>query len=207
MLHENWRHQYDRMKRSFELLKQVGERTAAPQDVIPARDVVYHCCCDVFHLRDYIAASLGTDPASRKQIERQLDREVIKPSEELSACRDVANGSKHLVLDGKTYLANGKHAEVISHNIGIGVPPMRAHAYSTATATVTHPDGSTDADDAGAAQSNAPTPPTPVTDSSTGGYIQDTFVIEINGQHHDARDVAAEAIAAWDAWLRKQGMI
>lgn len=206
MLHEDWTHQYDRMKRSFELLKQIGEATSPPQDVIPARDVVYHCCCDVFHLRDHIAASRGTDRATRERIKHQLDTDVIKPSQALSACRDVANGSKYLVLDHPTYLAGGKHAQVVSHNIGIGVQPMRAHAYATASATVTHPDGSTDANNAVAAQSPVPAPPAPVT-NSTGGYIQDTFIIEINGQHHDARDVAAEAIATWDAWLRKQGMI
>ena len=65
MLNETWKEQYDRMKRSFELLKQLGEPTPLPQDVIPPRDVVYHFCCDVFHLRDWIAATIGTDKNSR----------------------------------------------------------------------------------------------------------------------------------------------
>ena len=186
MLHETWRDQCDRMKRSVALLEQIGEPTATPQDVIPPRDVVYHFCCDALHLRDYITASLGTDPASWKRLEALLNTDVIKPSEELSACRDVANGSKHLVLDGPTYLASGTHVEVVGDNIAVGVPTMRVKVTATASATVRHPDGSTDADDPVVAQPPSPTAPAPVTDS-TDGYIQDTFTIEINGQDHDAR--------------------
>lgn len=46
MLNETWKEQSERMKRSFELLKQIGENTALPQDVTPARDVVYHDLAD-----------------------------------------------------------------------------------------------------------------------------------------------------------------
>jgi hypothetical protein len=48
------------------------------------------------HLRDCIAATIGTDKASVEKIVRRLDEDVIFPSPELSACCDVANGSKHL---------------------------------------------------------------------------------------------------------------
>jgi hypothetical protein len=210
MLHETWKDQYDRMKQSFELLKQIGEPTAVPQDVIPAREVVYRFCSHAFHLRDYIAADTGTDEKSINAAIAKLDRDVIKPSPELSACRDIANGSKHLVLHGKSYVTGTKHghAEVVSHNIDVGAPTMKVEAHMCASVTVTHPDGSTDADDAVAPQPPLPTPPAPAPASgSTDGYILDTFTIDINGQRHDARDVGAKAIAAWDVWLKKQGMI
>lgn len=197
MLNETWKEQYDRMQRSFALLKQIGEPTALPQDVIPARDVLYHFCSDAFHLRDWIAATVGTDPNSRKTAAAQLDTEVIKPSPELSACRDIANGFKHLVLDGPSYVTgtNQGHSEVVSHSINIGVPPTQAVASMHASASVTHPDGTVDADPA-----EPPPPPAPAPASSSG-YIQDTFKIDINGQPHDVRDVATKAVAAWDQWL------
>jgi hypothetical protein len=100
MLNETWGDQYDRMIQSFELLTRIGDPTAVPQDLLSPREVVYRFCCDAFHLRDYITADLTDDTTSRKQLEQQLDTDVIIPSEELSACRDVANGSKHLRLDG-----------------------------------------------------------------------------------------------------------
>jgi hypothetical protein len=59
MLNETWKEQYDRMQRSFALLKQIGERNAQPQDMIPPRDIVYNFCSDAFHLRVWIAATLG----------------------------------------------------------------------------------------------------------------------------------------------------
>jgi hypothetical protein len=67
MLNETWKDQYERMKRSFALFKQVDEPTLLPQDVIPGRDVLHHFCCDAFHLRDWIAATIGTDASHTKQ--------------------------------------------------------------------------------------------------------------------------------------------
>jgi hypothetical protein len=198
MLNENWRDQYERMKRSYGLLNEIGQPTALPQDVVPARDVLYHFCCDAFHLRDWIAATLGTNANQRTTIRGQLDNQVIIPSPELSACRDIANGSKHLVLDGPSFVTgtNQAHSEVVSHSINIAVPPMQAVASAHASASVTHPDGTVDADPPG------PPPPPVAAPASSGGYIQDTFTIDINGQEHDARDVATKAVAAWDNWLQ-----
>ena len=197
MLNETWKEQYDRMKRSIERLKQIGEPTPLPQDVIPARDVLYHFCCDAFHLRDWIAATVGTDPNSRKATARQLDNELIKPSPELSACRDIANGFKHLILDSPSYVTgtNQGHSEVVSQGIHISPAPERIHITSVATFRLTHPDGSIDADPA------APPPPPAPAPASTGGYRKDTFMIDIGSQQHDAQDVATKAVAAWDQWL------
>ncbi len=204
MLHETWRDQYDRLQRSFELFKQVGEPTLMPQEVIPARDVLFHFCCDAFHLRDWIAADLSTD-ACRAKVTQQLNDDVIFPSPELSACCDVANGSKHLTLTQPSYVTRTTqgHAEVVSHGITIGVaaavvvlPKVVANAI-VLTGTG-EPVESVDADPA---EAEEVAPPVPAPATSSGGYYQDSFTIDINGQPHDAQDVAVKAMAAWDQWL------
>jgi hypothetical protein len=90
MLNETWKEQYDRMQRSFALLKQIGERNAQPQDLIPARDVLYHFCCDAFHLRDWIAATLGTDEKSTRTPAKQIDNEVIPRRRSLLGHNSIA---------------------------------------------------------------------------------------------------------------------
>jgi hypothetical protein len=162
------------MKRS-QRLHEIGQQTALPQDALPARDVLYHFCCDAVHLCDWIAATLGTDKASSKAIADRLTNDVIKPSPELSACRDIANGFKHLVVHSKSYLTDTTqgHSEVVSHSINIGAPPMRAFVNREQAA-----------------------PP-----ATEQGWEQDTFKIDIKGHQHDAQDVATKAVAAWDQWL------
>lgn len=210
MLHETWRDQYDRMQRSHELLKQIGQPTLMPQEVIPARDVLYHFCSDAFHLRDWIADALGTDDPSRRAIAQQLDNDVIFPSPELSACCDVANGSKHSTLTRRSYVTRTTqgHAEVVSQNVTIGVPPIVTHVppVIVAEAVVLTSTGerveSISADSVAAEEVAASPPPVaPATSSGGGGYYQDTFTIDINGQQHDAQDVAVKAVAAWDQWI------
>ena len=195
MLDETWSEQYDRMQRSFELLKQVGEPTPMGQVVLPARDVLYHFCCDVFHLRDWIAATVSTDKNHISRICDTLDSEVIKPSVALSACRDIANGSKHLVLHGTSYVTGTKqgHSKVVSQGIDISAVE-RVQLTDTATFTLTRADGST-------IETKSVAPPSAPDPASTSVHRSDTFVVDINGQPHDAHDVAAKAVAAWDQWL------
>jgi hypothetical protein len=202
MLNETWKEQYDRMQRSFALLQQSGERNAQPQDVIPARDVLYHFCSDALHLCDWIAATLGTDKASTETIKKQLTDDVIKPSPELSACADVANGFKHLALHRKSYVTgtNQGHAEVVSHGINVGLPTTRIEVKTSVDGVVTHPDGTTDANPPPVPSPEAPEPTH--APANEDGWVQDTFKIDINGQEHDAQDVATKAVAAWDQWLR-----
>lgn len=203
MLHETWRDQYERLQRSFELLKQVGE-PLMPQEVIPARDVLFHFCCDVLHLRDWITADLGTD-ACRGKVAQQLNGDVIYPSPELSACCDVANGSKHLTLTQRSYVTRTTqgHAEVVSHGVTIGVPAMvyvvpEIVAKGVVLTGTGEPVESVPAE---AEEVASPRVPTPAVSSAGGGYYQDSFTIDINGQPYDAVDVATKAVAAWDQWL------
>lgn len=134
-------------------------------------------------------------------IAAQLNTDVVKPSPELSACSDIANGFRHLALHRRSYVTgtNQGHAEVVSHSVAIGVPLIHA-VVSEATMALIRGDGSIEADPVGAEE---PSPPVAAPAASTsGGYTQDTFEIDIKGQHHDARDIATKAVAAWDQWLQ-----
>lgn len=112
MLNETWKDQHERLKRSRALFKQVGEQTLMPQEIIPGRDVAYHFCCDALHLRDWIAAAIAKPQhrsiKQKKQImegiKQKIMDELFTPSRELSACADIANGSKHLLLTGPSYM-------------------------------------------------------------------------------------------------------
>lgn len=170
----------------------------------------YRFCSHTLNLCDYLAAHLGgTHQNLIDAARKQLGNAVIKPSQELSACCDVANGAKHLVLHRKSYVTGTTqgHAKVVSHNIDIGVPTIKIAVLTEATATVIHPDGSTDADDPVAPRPISVPAPDTEAEGADDGYAVDTFDIEINGQRHDARDVGAKAVAAWDTWLKAQGML
>jgi hypothetical protein len=196
MLSETWKEQYDRMHRSFALLNQKDQL----RDVMEARDVLYHFCSDAFHLRDWIAASIGTDENSTKAIARQIDGEVILPSPELSACCDIANGYKHHVLHRRSYVTgtNQGYAEVVTQAITIATTII-VEDLASGTADVLHPDGSLETD--------VPLESESLAAASGAGWVQDTFDIDINGQKHDAHDVATKAVAAWDQWLQGDSSI
>jgi hypothetical protein len=77
VLSETWKQQYDRMQRSFALLQQIGENNAQLPALITATDVLYHFCADADHLRDWIAATIGTDKASTEAAANRIDTEAI----------------------------------------------------------------------------------------------------------------------------------
>jgi hypothetical protein len=194
MLNDKWKEQYERMQRSFALLQQIGEQNVDPQDVIPARDVLYHFCCDALHLRDWIASTLGgTDQHVTEALGKQITTEAIHPSPELSACCDIANGFKHLVLHHKSYVTrtNHGHAKVASHDIAIGGIAFRIDIKLHGMLP-------------GEPEPEPPVAQAPVSDE---GWVQYTFKIDINGQQYDARDVATKAVAAWDQWLQGSSSI
>jgi hypothetical protein len=135
VLNETWKDQPERLKRSHALFKQVGEQTLLPQEILPGRDVLYHFCCDALHLRDWIAAAIEKPKhRSIKQKEKVMDGikkkikdELFTPSRELSACADIANGSKHLILTDRSYMTGqrGKgHAKIKKASATVGVPPI-----------------------------------------------------------------------------------
>jgi hypothetical protein len=192
MLNETWKEQYNRMQRSFAVLNQKNQE----RGVMEARDVLYHFCSDAFHLRDWIAASIGTDEATTKAFAQQLANEVIFPSPELSACCDIANGFKHHVLHRRSYVTrtNQGHAKVIEQAISIYTKVIIEDPVSR-TADILHTDGTL--------ETNVPLDSEAfAAATSEAGWVQDTFTIDINGQERDAHDVATKAVAAWDQWIQ-----
>lgn len=191
MLKETWKEQYERMQRSYALLNQKDQF----RDAMAARDVLYHFCSDAFHLRDWIAATLGTNKATIEAFARRLDNEVILPSPELSACCDIAIGFKHYVLHRKSFVTGTHqgHAKVVSQAISL-YTTIIVENTGLGTADILHPDGTFEAgvplgsEALAAAESNP-------------GWVQDTFTIDISGQERDAHDIATKAVAAWDQWL------
>lgn len=192
MLNETWKEQYDRMQRSFALLNQKNEL----RESVVARDILFHFCSDAFHLRDWIAATLGTDEATTAAFTKAISDEAIKPSPELSACCDIANGFKHFALHRKSYVTGTTqgHAEVTGQALSI-YTTIIAENPTSGTANILYYDGTYEEDVPIGSEKYAAAMDDP-------GYFQNTFTIDINGQEHDAHDVATKAVAAWDQWLQ-----
>jgi hypothetical protein len=126
VLGETWQDQYKRMQRSYVLLHRAADQNVVDpeiQDEDAARDVLYHFCCDAFHLRDWIQSSMNVDPAVSDDV-RHLFRSTANPqrvSTALAACADIANGSKHLTLNNPPYTSGG-YAKVTSQSQGAMFP-------------------------------------------------------------------------------------
>ncbi|MDG4669187.1 hypothetical protein [Mycobacterium sp. 236(2023)] len=90
MLDTNWKDQYKRMQRAFDLLKQAADETSTPH--IDPRDVLTDFCAEVLSLMYWVQKSTGTaDPRGLVFKNRQsADWSVA-----IAICADIANGAKH----------------------------------------------------------------------------------------------------------------
>ena len=169
MLGETWEDQYRRLQRSHDLLQRVCDQYIEREEIHEealARDIVYHFCCDAFHLRDWIKASTSLSQSIRADVSKLFDvqNNPTGASTALAACADIANASKHLQLTKRIYTPGGP-AEVVKQEAGIKLP-FTLPAYFTYHFTIE----------------------------------------EAGGVKRDALDVAADAIADWDAWLTGHGV-
>jgi hypothetical protein len=158
--------------RSHRRLQHALARRSEPADSdYHELDALYHFCSDALNLRDWIKNDL---PQHSRGVRR-----LIRSSKALSACADVSNGSKHLVLTQTPYTPGGP-AEVAQQGTVISPAP----AWLSIT--------------------GAPLPP----DYPTEGTTQTTFTIDA-GAHgqYDALDLAAQAVRDWEAWLRTRGLL
>ncbi len=101
-------------------------------------------------------------------------------SNALSACRDIANASKHFDLDtGRTYTPGGP-AKVAQK--GTVISPAQGWLSLT----------------------GGPPP----ADFPKVGTTQTTFKIYAGARGvYDALDLAAQAVREWEAWLRERGLL
>ena len=65
MLSETWKDQYRRMHRQFDLLQRTADQNKFEEihEMNRARDILYHFCCDAFHLRDWLLNANGLPPS------------------------------------------------------------------------------------------------------------------------------------------------
>ncbi|MCW2689952.1 MAG: hypothetical protein JWR37_4842 [Mycobacterium sp.] len=137
MLDETWEDQYRRLQRSYELLKRTADQNIEREEIhekARARDILFHFCCDAFHLKDWIKSSTTTlQQCVRDDVKKFIDRNNPNPpSEALAACADIANGFKHRHLDQKPYYTRGgRPAEVVAHAQGIQFPATLPAHFDT----------------------------------------------------------------------------
>lgn len=172
MLNETWPDQYQRMQRSLTRL-----RDAIAAEAPEARDALYHFWQDAFHLRDWIIA-----PPSPKSMHADT-LQLFKDSAALGACRDIANGVKHLHLDrGKSWTASGEYAEVTGQSVVINMPRIEAVVDWSAGEILSSES---------------------VGDTST----RYSWTVRVNGADVDAVELAGQAVADWDSWLGERDML
>jgi hypothetical protein len=121
VLDETWQTTYERLWRSFVQLREVVEDTRE-SDHIEARSTLIQFCRFAFELRDWILAS-DVDPLAKEAVKQLFGKPSDNPAKRLpalsyalAACADIANASKHSVLDGPSY-SNGGHAKITYEHV------------------------------------------------------------------------------------------
>jgi hypothetical protein len=126
VLGESWADQYRRLKRQHALLKKTadsyGEREQLHESEY-GRDILFHFCCDAFHLKDWIKND-NTLPqtvrdAVNKFIDKKTNEDPLSPA--LAACADIAIGVKHHEQRRGSY-TRGQSAEVVQQSAAITLP-------------------------------------------------------------------------------------
>jgi hypothetical protein len=158
------------MHRQYDLLKRTTDQNKYEEihEMNRARDILYHFCCDAFHLKDWIYNADGQTQTIKDAVSKFLPKgDQNPPSLALAMCADIANGFKHGALTHPKYYTPGGPAEVVEHGQGATFPwtfPIHSSANSWRIRT------------------------------------------RASGQEYNALDVAADAVAAWDAWLPNNGL-
>ncbi|GAA3123306.1 hypothetical protein [Nonomuraea salmonea] len=176
-LSEGWRDQYNRMLRSRARLAEAAGPSSIGSD--EARDRLYHFFQDAFHLRDWLRYS--DDPTiTAKAAALWGAGSHIKATPVLALCHDICIGVKHFRVDRP---ATGDAATTISsQSVTLNVAVLSAQAYI----------------DSGKAERGAPA------ELTTAIHV---WEISSDGQVYDAVQLADDVIAAWNGWLRANGML
>ncbi|WP_378735298.1 hypothetical protein [Nocardia brasiliensis] len=174
MLNEGWRDQYERMLRAHRrLVIACSPLEDAGSD--DARDTLYAFFEEAYKLKDWVKVDTATCHLG-SAVERAVSRSVA-----LAACADIANGAKHLHLNGSPRSAGSRHAEISSQGVTIFAPPAKATIHGDGT--ITH-------------------------EVSEGGRTQHTWTVTADhGNVYDALVLANTAVADWDAWLNARKLL
>lgn len=116
MLNDDWKVVAERLWRSFVDLREVVEDTKV-DDEITSREALQQFWRYAFELRDWLLAS-DVDHSSKEAVRQLFGKRSKNPARRtpptsiaLAACADLANESKHAVLDHASY-SEGGHARV-----------------------------------------------------------------------------------------------
>jgi hypothetical protein len=180
VLDETWQTIYERLWRSFVVLRQVVEDSNTSEH-IEARNALIQFCRYAFELRDWLLASDVDAPV--KDAVSQLfgkpshtpARTVPAKSVALAACADIANASKHSVLDGPSYSEGGHATVTYEHVSSIRDLPEIFRSV--------------------------------IDDVPRFGDHQWMWLITVNGVEHDALLLAQDAIFTWEKCLVGFGLV
>lgn len=180
MFGETWRDVYERLWRSFVILREVVEDTREGEH-IEARNALIQFCRYAFELRDWILAS-DVGPPVKAAVSELFGKPSHDPAKRLpaksyalAACADIANASKHSKLDGPSY-SEGGHADITyEHVSSIHDLPHFAIAL--------------------------------INDPPRFGDHQWMWLITAGGQDHDALLLAEDAIDDWQRCLVGFGLV
>jgi len=99
-MNEKVKEQFKRVQRWYELLKNIHTNMEYDQNSDYYQDVIYAFFQNCWHLKDWIINSKAIDP---KTVYSFIDL-----NNDLKICRDLANGSKHLLITKPSVNSNMK---------------------------------------------------------------------------------------------------
>lgn len=110
--------QFKRVERWYKLLEKVSTGIERNQDSNYYEDIVYAFFQNCWHLKDWIINS--------KTLDTKIVHNFIHSNKDLEICRDLANGSKHLVINKPSVSSDIKiNKREYSLTIGRGDPEIK----------------------------------------------------------------------------------
>jgi hypothetical protein len=104
-----WHDQYRRVKRYLGRIQNHPRHLNVNE--VEYEDFVWAYFQNCWHLKDWVKNDPSVDPKQEKEIERLVDRGEAVNADALKVCSDLANRTKHLVLDRPRVSAIAKNRE------------------------------------------------------------------------------------------------
>jgi hypothetical protein len=125
---EQTKEQFDRVKRWLEkvefLFKEKPHSLEKPLNDKDNIDIIYTFFQNCYHLRDWIVAS--------KSINEAIVDSFIQSNTDMKICRDICNGSKHLIISRPSVANNihkTLHSSVISSSVNNQQPEIELYYF------------------------------------------------------------------------------
>lgn len=138
---EAYKEQFKRVQRWFSRFEELHCGQDNNRETDYYIDIVYTFFQNCFHLKDWL---LNSKVLSKKELNK-----FISDSEEMRICRDLCNGSKHLILDDSASIDKNIRLENTNYSLSLGSADPRIkivyfikvnggvrHAFNTAVRCV-----------------------------------------------------------------------